>query len=471
MKSSLSLAILCFLVLLSAGCMKVQRYHPIPLTPSVSAASLQARTLSNPALEKFLEKELGRKLNPWPAKSWSLKTLTLAAIYYSPALQQARAEVTAANAAVIAAGEKPNPTFRLQPGIPNPYLFALSFLFTLRTAGRRKIMVEQAKDLTLAARLSLAQATWQVLSNVRSALVNYFLATREVGLLQLQQRLQTRRVALLRQRFAAGETSRPVVANARLSLLQSRVETETAQGRIPETLAALAAAVGVPATALDSVQFVWPDFNSPPSVQSISSQQIQREAVLNRLDVRKALAQYAAAQAALQLQIAKQHPNFQIGPGYDFEEGHNYFTLGYTVTLPVFNRNQGPIAQAVAQRKAAAAAFLATQANAIAQSEEALARYRGAWRELNGAEDTLVQLEHIVIPREHRTVAAGEAGRLALNAVLLQRPALAETWLTALGRTQTALGELEDTVQRPLGPDEVPFPSPVDSHESEKRFP
>ena len=470
MKSSLLLMVLCLGTLLSAGCMKVQHYHPIPLTPSASAASLQARTLNNPALEKFLEKDLGHKPNPWPVKSWSLKMLTLAAIYYSPALQQARAQVSAAKAAVVTAGERPNPTFRLRPGIPSPYLYSLDLLFNIQTAGKRKIMVEQAKDLTRAARLNLAQATWRVCSNVRAALVSYFMATREAGLLQIQQRLQSRRVVLLRQRFAAGEISRPMVDNARLSLLQMRVAIDTAEGRIPETRAALAAAIGVPVKALKGVRFVWPDFSRPPSAQSISSQHIQREAVLNRLDVRKALAQYAAAQAALQLQIAKQHSDVLIGPGYDLNS--DYFRLRYAVTLPIFNRNQGPIAQAEAQRKAAAAAFLATQANAIAQSEEALARYRGAWRELNGAEESLVELEHIVIPRERRTVAAGEAGRLALNAVLLQRPGLAQTWLTALGQTQTALGALEDAVQRPLEPDEValPFRPASSSHAGSKPY-
>ena len=454
-----------------SACAPAVRYHPKPIVPAVTARQLESRSLSDPGLRKFIQANLHQSHSAWPAKAWNLKMLTLAAIYYSPVLQQARAEVSAANAAVMTAGERPNPTFRLQPGIPNPYLFALSFLFPIQTAGKRRIMVEQAKDLTLASRLNLAQATWQVCSNVRSAMVNYFLARREVSLLQLQQGLQTRRVELLRQRLVAGEISQPMVSSARLSLLQAQAAIETAEGRVLETRAALAAAVGVPVAALADAKIVWPEFEQPPKAASFSAQAIQRDAVLNRLDVRRALAEYAAAQAALQLQIARQHPDFQLGPGYDFEEGHNYFTLGYSVTLPVFNRNQGPIAQAEAQRKAAAAAFLATQANAIAQSEEALARYRGAMRELNGTEQAVRQLERVVVPTERRTVAAGESDRLALNAVLLQRPALAGTWLSALGRSQSALGALEDAVERPLDPDEIALPGPAGLHDPEKRVP
>ena len=471
MKSSVLLVFLCFLVVFSAGCIRVQHYHAIPLSPSTTAASLQARTLCSPALKAFLEQNLGHKLNPWPAKSWNLKMLALAALYYSPVLEQARAQVSAAKAAIVTAGARPNPTIRLQPGVPSPYLFGLDLLFSIQRAGKRKIRVEQAKDLTLAARLNLASAAWKVRSGVRTALVNYLLATHRLGLLYLEQGLQVRRVKLLQQRLAAGEISRRMVDNARLSLLQRHVAIEAAEGHIPESRATLGAAIGIPVTALKGIQFVWPGFERPPNAASISSELIQREAVLNRLDVRRALADYAAAQAALQLQIARQYPDFQIGPGYHFEEGHNYFTVGYSVTLPIFNRNQGPIAEAEAQRKEAAAAFLATQANAIAQSEEALARYQGALGELKGTEEALRQLEHAVIPKERRTVDAGEADQLALNAALLQRPAMAQTWLMALGRAQSALGALEDAVQRPLNPNEASWPGPVASHNPRKRVP
>lgn len=440
------------------ACAPAVRYHPKPIVPAETAARLEASSLSDAGLRSFLQMNLRENPSSWPAKSWDLRMLSLAALYYSPAMEQARAQVSAAEAAEVTAGARPNPTLNLQPGVPSPYLLGLDLFFPIQTAGKRKIRVEQAKDLTTAARMNLAETAWKVRSNVRAAMVSYFLAKRQLDLLRAQQGLEGRRVTLLQQRLTMGEIPRPIVDSARLTLLQTRVAIESAEGRIPETRAALAGAVGVPAAALEDVQIVWPGFERPLEAASLSRQTIRRDAVLNRLDVRKALAEYAAAQAALQLQIALQHPDFQIGPGYHFEERDNFFTLGYSITLPVFNRNQGPIAEAEARRKAAAAAFLATQANAIAQSEEALAGYQGAHRELNGTEAALRQLEHVVVPTEQRAVAAGESDQLALNAVLLQRPALAQTWLSALGRTQSALGMLEDAVERPLEPGELPPP-------------
>jgi len=443
-----------------AGCAPVRRYHPVPISPAATAASLQARSVLAPPVRQFIQENVGHDVNPWPPRAWNLRMLTLAAFYFSPVLAEARAEISAAQAGIVTAGARPNPTFSLQPGMPSPYLFALSFLVPIETAGKRRIRVEQAKDIAREARLTLAEAAWQVRSGVRKELVRYFLATRQLRLLRLQQRLEVLHAALLEQRLAAGEISRPRVDNARLLLLNARVAVEAAEGRVPEARAALAAAVGVPVAGLGGIKLAWPGFDDPPGTKLISRQLIQSDAVLNRLDVRGALAAYAASEAALQLEIAKQYPNFHIGPGYQFEETHNYFTLGYSVTLPIFNRNQGPIAEAEARRKEAAEAFLATQARAIADGEESLARYRASMRVLDGTEKALGQLERVVIPKERRVVAIGQADRLALNAVLLERPALGQAWLAALGRAQSALGALEDAVERPLESGDISAAAP-----------
>jgi hypothetical protein len=49
-------------------------------------------------------------------------------------------------------------------------------------------------------------------------------------------------------------------------------------------------------------------------------------------------------------------------------------------------------------------------------------------------------------------VRLGEEDRLSLNGVQIQSSVLARARLDALARAQSALGELEDAVQRPLDP-------------------
>ena len=55
--------------------------------------------------------------------------------------------------------------------------------------------------------------------------------------------------------------------------------------------------------------------------------------------------------ADLQLEIAKQYPDVDLGPGYSYEERRSYFTVGLSAAIPLLDRNQGPIAQAEARRR------------------------------------------------------------------------------------------------------------------------
>src|SRR5712671_4379517 len=119
-----------------------------------------------------------------------------------------------------------------------------------------------------------------------------------------------------------------------------------------------------------------------PRQQSLSPAEIQRLALLNRIDLRRELAQYAAADEALKLEIAKQFPDVNIAGGYSWEGGENIFELGPSAVLPVFNQNRGPIAEAEARRATLATEFLAMQAGIIEQSNATLVRYRGTLIEL-----------------------------------------------------------------------------------------
>ena len=95
----------------------------------------------------------------------------------------------------------------------------------------------------------------------------------------------------------------------------------------------------------------------------ISQGELRRRALTGRGDVQSSLAQYAATQAALQLAIANQYPNLTLSPGYSYDQGNNKFGFASPgLELPIFNQHQGPIAQAVAHRKQAAASFTALQA-------------------------------------------------------------------------------------------------------------
>jgi len=436
-----------FVVLLLAGC-AMQRYQPSPIDAGATALQFESRSLADDGLRSFEQKNLSQPV-PWPLKTWNLQTLSLAALYFNPTLDLTRARVALANAAVITAGARPNPTLGVSPGIPSPYLLTLDFAFPIETAGKRGRRVESARNLDQAARLDLADSEWTILSGVRLALLNYLLASRSLELARSEEQVRADQVNILEHILSAGEIPRLDVDLGRIELSKTEVAVRAGEGQTAEAKAALAAALGIPVAGLQDAQFVWPDMDTPPSPESSLPAEIQRVAVLNRLDVRRSLAQYAAAEADLQLEIAKQYPDINIGPGYTYEERNSFFTVGLSSAIPLFNRNQGPIAEAEARRKEAAAAFLQAQAQVIAKSERAFAVYQAAFQEL--AEDqSLYQRQETQLQIVQQAIRAGTDNRLSLDSAQIQLSVLARAKLEALGRALRALGDLEDAVQRPL---------------------
>src|SRR5579875_417893 len=455
---------ICALIFCLAGC-AIQKYRAEPISPSNEAARFKSRNLQDPNLRAFLNENLAHPLPSWPLKSWNLQELALAACYFNPQMKVAEAQAQIAQATIIAAGARPNPSLSVQPGVPSPWLFSLHFNIPIQTAGKRGYQILRARDLSQAARFRLANTSWTIRSNVRTALLNYLISTQSLQKLREQRKIQSARVRLLETRFKAGEIPRPEVDLARINLGNQRLSVLSDETQIAQMRAALAQAIGVPVSALENISFSWPALDTPPDPQSISEREIVRDAVLNRLDIRQALENYAAAQANLQLQIAQQYPDIQIGPGYSYEEGNSYFSLLLSTQIPIFNRNQGPIAEAEARRKEAAALFLATQARVVARSEAAWAAYRGAWKELDEAK-ALQKIHASRVNLAQNAYELGESGPLPLNSELLQNAIFSSAELTALYRAQTALGAMENAVQRPPAPGEI---SPLLPHYPEAK--
>jgi outer membrane protein, heavy metal efflux system len=440
-----------------AGC-AFQKYRPAPISPAQSAASLRGRTLADPGLHEFLITKLQRPPATWPLPQWDLADLTLAGLYYSPVLRVARARVSEAEAGTVTARARPNPSATGDVGgetaPENPWIAGFVASLPLETAGKRGYRIAAAEKLADVARWNLASTAWSVRTEVRSALLEYITAAQAVTLLQNEERLRAQQAQLLEQRLAVGMIPRPEVDTARIQHTQVLLAVQAAEGRDSQAETSLAAAIGVPTAALKDIKIAWPAFDQPPSAASLSPTTIQEDAVLNRIDIRRALAVYSASEAGLQSEIAKQYPDFDIGPDYAFEEGAHLFSVAVGLALPIFNRNQGPIAVAKALREQMAAEFVGVQAAGIAQSEHALARYTAALNQLAQARRLMQQS----LGQEQATrtaFQAGESDRVALNGAQLQTAVTAVAQLDALHGAQQALGDLENAVQRPLLPGDI----------------
>jgi cobalt-zinc-cadmium efflux system outer membrane protein len=136
-----------------------------------------------------------------------------------------------------------------------------------------------------------------------------------------------------------------------------------------------------------------------------------------------------------------------LGPGYEYSQGQNLFLLLPAADLPIFNQNQGPIAEAVARREEVAARFTSLQTQIIDAIDGAYASYRAADRALGTANRLLADEQD----RERLILQAFEAGQIdrpALVTARIERLAAQQSQFDATVQQRQALGALEDALQR-----------------------
>jgi outer membrane protein TolC len=443
------------------------RYHARPVEPAKAMEEFEARRLEARELGDFLVRN--GEVREWPPAVWDLKALTLAALYYHPDMDVARAQYAAARGGVVTAGERPNPTLGLLTGFNSttprsevtPWIPEVSLDIPVEVAGKRGIRIAQARKLAEAARWDVLTTAWEVRSRLRGALVEVWSAGEKAALLAEQETLQAETARLLELQKDAGEASVYDLTQARVGLDNARLAAVEGVRAREEAMALLAAALGVPRRSLDGVRLSFDAFR-PPS-PDIPAGEVRRHAVLNRSDILTALAAYAASEAALRLEIAKQYPDLHLGPDYQLDQTDSKWTLGLSLELPILSHNRGPIAEAKARRDESAAQFLAVQSRAIGELDAAVEDCRAAVLKARAAEDLLAHLAG----REKAARARRELGEISgfeLLAIRLELNAGAQARLEALVQAQEAVGRLENAAQSPLDvKDWITTKAPADS--------
>ncbi len=435
-------------IIAAAGCV---HYQPAPIVPEENLRTLEGRRVTSDEFRTFVEANLGAQ-GTWPPSSWDLSLLTLAAFFYHPDLDVARAQWGAARAGIVTAGQRPNPILTLTPLVApwaeEVWIVEATLDQTIETHRKRGLRVAQAEETSEAARARIASTAWQVRARVRTALVDFWAATARLDVANRQRDLQQTMVQLLEARLRAGLASTLDVNRERLALDRLTVDIRDADRARIDARARVAAALAAPAEIMADAS-INVDVIDRPETNTLTAATLRRNAVLGRADLRAALAEYAASEAALQLEIAKQYPSLDLGPAYRYEESANRIGLDVSLPLPIRNRNQGPIAEAEARRAEAAARVLAIQAEALSAADRAVAAYTAASNALGAAEAHLDQ-QRTIAQQVRASFDAGQADRVELTAADLQVATAEQLRVDALVHQRQALGEAEDAIERPL---------------------
>lgn len=367
-------------VLAISGCVSTP-IESSKLSPGASGEALSARTLADESLHQYIVQNLGHDLPSWPMISWDFETLKWVAFYYNPSLALARAQWQTARSSLKNAAERPNPSLTLTPGYNStktpgvsPWLPMVNFDFLFETREKRKKRSIVQEYSTEAARQDVFAVAWKIRSDLRTALINLAVAERRKTLTTEQTEFQEVIVDAIKAQQKAGSVSAVEVSAARVALLRSEAAEADAERQVPIARSRVAQILGLPAMALTELQPTNILESQPKPLSSAELQAARRLSLQSRPDILSALARYDSSAAVFELEVAKHHPDVHLMPGYQYDQGSNKWTLGYSFEIPLFHGvNTGPIEEADSIRREAMAKFVETQALVIAAIDDAAA--------------------------------------------------------------------------------------------------
>ena len=419
-----------------------------------------ARSDAKQGLDAFEQRRLDAPELGLPAtQPWDRAQWFRFAQARSPALAEARARLALVKAGELTAAQRPNPTLNLTTeyiaaAAASPaWLFGVAVDFLLQSPGsldRAKAVAALQSD---AAGVDLGDALWQLRSGVQAALLDAVAAQSEA---QRLDQLIGQRTALLttaRRFVTEGESPATDGLRAEAELAAAVQRRQQAGQRQRDARQRLATAVGVPMAALAEVPLSWPDWSQPDRLVPLQHPPERDAALLARPELLRALRETELAELGIQAELGKRRPEVRVSPGYTDDHGVRKNQLGIGIPLPLFNRNEGPIAEAQARRDLAARHVEVVQADLLAQIDGAERTWPvalGNWRAAAADESRLLK----IAAAERTRLSEGASDRPSLLAAEIAVTEAELSTLTAALDAQKAFAALEDAYRTPLtGPE------------------
>jgi outer membrane protein TolC len=420
-------------VLLS-GC---ATYEPRPLAPGEELALLRARKLDTLTLEHSEPaQEQPRAVGFDLTDGLNEAELVAVALTLNPSVRAKRLEIGEAEALLISAGLWPNPEIGLaiRPGIDGASStgIELDALFELLRPGERRARRGVALARRDVVRAEIAALELQLVAEARKNRLAVLAAEENERVLGGEAALREEASALLQRRKELGEATDLDLVLVDLERVEIQRELREARAETLRARRALNELLGLPA----SYELELAGSGFPlQAVEAPSDEALDERILSGRFDLHAKEARYREAEEELRLAVARQFPGLSLGPSFEKEvEGNKALGLGAGIEVPLFNRNQGEIAEKYAARERARAEYVSTLHALRAAAYDARAELERA-----RAEVELQQRE--VLPLIERTESLFEGAFRARELSIFE-------WITARSRALQARRELSRALVR-----------------------
>jgi outer membrane protein, heavy metal efflux system len=403
----------------------------------------------------------------------ALAELQRLAFEKSPTIRQAEAEVAAAHGAAVQAGLHPNPTVGYQGeqiGSGNSAGQQGGFIQqTIVTHGKLGLAREAALADVARAEARLQEARADLAGQVRA---RYFAFTTAAEAVRITDEMDRSADALhdRQRRLRESKQAAPhEVSQARALATQARGELLHARNRQTAAWKQLAATVGSPDMPMPAAG------SADVTLPAYSFDALKRQILTRHTDLQAAEALLARERLQVELARVTPYPNIETNTyvQHDYSTRTAQFGVQIGVALPVFDRNQGRIAQAEANLVRASHEANRVRLDLIQRLTEAFERYATNRRRLE-------QYRVDILPDQLQAFQGiskrfeQELGKVSFSEVVLAQQTLARTYadyLSVLGAAWQAVAELsrlvqmEDLYRVPVVPDAAgmvdTWPEPV----------
>lgn len=325
------------------------------------------------------------------------------------------------------------------PGNISGMVHSYSFTQPLELGALRPTRLEYAQLGRESSERSFAEVQLAVLSSVRRTFFHALRKRAEIEILVENQRLVEELRKRIQVRVDVGEAGRLELIRADAEVTTSRTAVNNARIQYIAALAQLRAAIGsgvdpdmTPSGAID------------PPVVLPALDQLRTELIERHPAVRLARSEVRRAEARLALETAMKRPQPSLRAEVDQPPDSPTYRVGIAIPLPIWNKREGPIAEATAMLTQATAQARGRQLVLIAEMESAYGRYQEASQQLASLEQGPLREAEEAVRIAQTAYQLGERGILeVLDAQRVLRT-VRQDYLNAQYDRQAALIDLDE---------------------------
>jgi cobalt-zinc-cadmium efflux system outer membrane protein len=371
-------------------------------------------------------------------------------------LQAARHRLDRTKADQIAARLRPNPSFtfsaeNLAVSGPTPfnrlYEVGATYTETIELGGKKGLRERAANATVSAAEAQFEDTMRRGIAEVKRLYLDALLSRYSVEVATENRQTFEQLVQFNQTRFQEGAIPEIELIKVRLERVKFDSATKQAQVSLRQATIRLLEKLAAPVSGSPEVAGEL-SFSAVP----IEIPLLRQAALSERTDVRLVTAEVSAARERLGLERGRAKPNISPFAGYKRIGSDNTLLFGVNLPLTIRDRNDGEIARAEADLRAAETKLQVTRNHALAEVESAYAAVQAA-REL--VETFQSELLRQAEESQSITIAAYEEGATELLPVLeaqRTRSEVRQQYFKTLFDYQASLVALELAVGREIRP-------------------